>query len=206
MSKFGSPSDRKPPLYQSRYQLRSRRVLQPEASPFQTPQASLTKIPLPSRLPILEKTEIRPEYQSISCELQALAKMVKDEFGNNDMGNAGFVDTFNGNLFERGRFYDEYSARRNERLKRKKCQKGDKEEEKRSSYSLGVNCDSVKRRDLNKLGSLRKTAPESFMTASTVNVRYSLRSNSKENKKPPLLNSIDRSATVKIGARKGRRI
>ncbi|XP_009126354.2 uncharacterized protein LOC103851266 [Brassica rapa] len=80
--------------------------------------------------------------------------------------------------FERGRFYDVYSARRNERLKRRK---GGEEEDavvKGTLYNLGVDPMPTKRRGTFKK---KKTVVES----STTTPRYSLRSTvTKDNKKP----------------------
>ncbi|KAA8528822.1 hypothetical protein F0562_036177 [Nyssa sinensis] len=181
MSKFRS--DRKPPLARSPIQLRSRRVQRSTASTGQSLPGSLTKTQLPTRGWDIDEWELRPEYRSISCELQALAKMVNDEFGNADLGNVGFATTFHAvssPLFERGRFYDEYSARRNERIKRKKVETGDK---RKSVYDLGVKVESAKRRDLKKFEGLRKSIPSTPMTDRREIPRYSLRSSSsKENK------------------------
>ncbi|CAF2369190.1 hypothetical protein HID58_045537 [Brassica napus] len=79
--------------------------------------------------------------------------------------------------FERGRFYDVYSARRNERLKRKK---GGEEEDavvKGTLYNLGVDPMPTKRR-----GTFKK---KKAMVETTTTPRYSLRSTvTKDNKKP----------------------
>ncbi|KAF2573227.1 hypothetical protein F2Q70_00005824 [Brassica cretica] len=81
-------------------------------------------------------------------------------------------------VFERGRFYEEYSARRNERLKRKNG--GEESVVKGTPYNLGVEPITTKRRVTAK----KKT------TVETTEPRYSLRSMSMsmttENKKPPL--------------------
>ncbi|KAG5408702.1 hypothetical protein IGI04_005021 [Brassica rapa subsp. trilocularis] len=79
--------------------------------------------------------------------------------------------------FERGRFYDVYSARRNERLKRRK---GGEEEDavvKGTLYNLGVDPMPTKRR-----GTFKK---KKAMVETTTTPRYSLRSTvNKDNKKP----------------------
>ncbi|KAA8537416.1 hypothetical protein F0562_026897 [Nyssa sinensis] len=192
MSKMGT--DRKPPLPRSPMRLRPRRVLRSTECTVQTPLGSLTKTQLPNRAWDIEELELRPEYHTISCELRALAKMVHDGFGNADSSNDGFATTFNAissPLFERGRFYDEYSARRNERLKRKKGEIGDG---KKSVYNLGVKVESAKRRDSKKFEGLKKSIPPTPMTDRRENPRYSLRSSSsKENKKPPLAVNCDNS-------------
>uniref|UniRef100_A0A5B7B7A7 Uncharacterized protein n=1 Tax=Davidia involucrata TaxID=16924 RepID=A0A5B7B7A7_DAVIN len=182
-------SDRKPPLARSPIRLRPRR-----STAFH-------------RGWDMDESELRPEYRTISCELRALAKMVHDGFGNADSGNVGFATTLNAissPLFERGRFYDEYSARRNERLQRKKCETGDK---RKSLYDLGVKVESAKRRDSKKFEGLRKSIPLTPMTNARENPRYSLRSSSssKENKKTPLAVNIVGGTDWKITARRVRK-
>ncbi|XP_059636431.1 uncharacterized protein LOC132278616 [Cornus florida] len=200
-------SDRKPPLAAagSPMRLRPRRVLRSTPCTVQTPPGSLTKTQLPIRSWDLEEPELRPEYRTISCELQALAKMVQSEFGNPSLGIAGFADPVSTPLFERGRFYDEYSARRNERLKRKKGDTGD--EKKSSVYDLGVKVGSVaKRRDSKRFEGLRQSVPSTPVTERSENPRYLLRSSTrKENQKPPLPVNAEKSVGVgdrKIGARR----
>ncbi|XP_057807728.1 uncharacterized protein LOC131022297 isoform X2 [Salvia miltiorrhiza] len=92
-------SSAKPPLARSPIRLRSRRKpLQPAAdNAARTPPGSLTKSQMPNRSWDVEQSGLRPEYHTISCELSVLGGQRSP-------------------LFERGRFYDEYCARRNERL------------------------------------------------------------------------------------------
>lgn len=140
----------------------------------------------------MEDSELRPEYHSISYQLQALSKMVRDEFGNYaDSGVAGLANNFTTVLsprFERGKFYEEYSARRNERLRKRK---GETPDERKTKHCLGVTVESAKRRgDSKKLEQgLRKSMPAGTFSAEQSKIpipRYSLRSSTKENKKPPL--------------------
>ena len=139
-----------------------------------------------------------------------MAKKVGDELGNGDSVKAGFSTCLRSNSssqFERGRFYDEYSARRNERLRRKKGQTG---EESKSVYNhLGVNVESAKRSSSKKIGSLRKSISAAYSLEKTSETpRYMLRSMSKENKKPPLPLYSEKSAVTgerKIGARRVRK-
>ncbi|PON90454.1 hypothetical protein TorRG33x02_137390 [Trema orientale] len=203
MSKMRSVQ--KPPLAKSPLRLRPRRALQP--NPIQTPMGSLTK-----SLKQTEESEVRPEYHTISCELRALAKKVRDELGNKETPSAGFSDCVRASsspLFERGRFYEEYSARRNERLRRKKGQPGG--EEGKSAYNLGVNVESVKRSSSKKLGSLRKSISAAYSVEKTSETpRYMLRSMSKENKKPPLPLPLCSETSAlggerKVGARRARK-
>ncbi|XP_057468967.1 uncharacterized protein LOC130758153 [Actinidia eriantha] len=186
-------SDRKPPLPRSPTRLPPRRVLRSTTNAAQTPPGSLTKTQLPNRTRDTEESELRPEYRTISCELRALAKMVEDEFGNAGSGTVGFGNTsgvVSSPLFERGRFYDEYSARRNERLKRKK---GETEDEK-TAYDLGVKFESAKRRDSKRVDGLRKFVSSTpVMEDRRENPRYLLRSMTKENKKPPLPVTFEKS-------------
>lgn len=125
-----------------------------------------------------------PEYRSISCELRALAKMVQDEFGDGEIRNREFGVSLSTNstpMFERGRFYEEYSARRNERLKRKKSQIVD--EGKTTQYKLGVTSQSAKRSSAKKVGILKKSISAAYSVERTNETpRYMLRSM----KKPPL--------------------
>lgn len=174
---------------------------------------SLMKTQLPKRGCDIEESDIRPEYRTISCELRALAKMVHQEFSSRD-DDPPLLNSFCANrspLFERGRFYEEYSARRNERLKRKKGEAGD---ETKAGYDLGVRVESAKRRDTNskRFESLRKTVPCTPMTERTQapsSSRYLLRSSTiKENKKPPYTVNTEMSSGIgekKIGVRRARK-
>ncbi|XP_019187133.1 PREDICTED: uncharacterized protein LOC109181699 [Ipomoea nil] len=205
----------KPPLPRSPIRLRSRRALRSTTNTLQTPPGSLTKSQLPNRRSDLEEWEMRPEYHTISCELRALAKMVQQEIGNGDGGNPGNEEYSlkpRSPLFERGRLYEEYSARRNERLKRKKCG-----EEKAAVYGLGVRVESVKKRGVPNVvvQSGRKTVPATPMTAQRggEKPRYMLRSmtTSKENKKPAYLAmSVEKSVggveKKKTAVRRSRKI
>ncbi|KAL3505490.1 hypothetical protein ACH5RR_035331 [Cinchona calisaya] len=227
MSTRMMPSSRKPPLARSPIHLRPRRPLQPNRSTtIQTPSGSLTKAQLHKSACEIEESSpgsLRPEYRTISCELRALAKMVHQEFSSSSSSgwggdDAGLVSSLGGNrspLFERGRFYDEYSARRNERLKRKKGgETGYDGKKAGGGYDLGVRVESAKRRgeSSKRFESLRKTVPCSTPMNERTNTRasssrYLLRSStsSKENKKPPLAvaaNVVDRSATVRRATRK----
>ncbi|KAK5831584.1 hypothetical protein F383_22951 [Gossypium arboreum] len=198
--------DRKPPLAKSPIRVRPRRVLRSNSTSLQTPPGSLTKSQKPVRAWTGEESVIRPEYRSISCELQALATMVKREVGNGEKENAGFGETSVGakstSLFERGRFYEEYSARRNERLKRRKGETGT-ESKSGHHHGLGVTIESSKKRESKKLESLRKSvsAAYSMERNESQTPRYLLRSMSKANenkyKKPPLaVNNYNSSMSV----------
>ncbi|KAM5565290.1 hypothetical protein ABKV19_019360 [Rosa sericea] len=184
--------DRKPPLAKSPIRVRPpSRVLRSGATSLQTPPGSLTKSQKPSRMWDMEEPDLRPEYRSISCELRALAKMVGKEFGDEDCEKAGgvrkSVSANSSPLFERGRFYEEYSARRNERLRKKYGGTG---EEFKSAFKqkLGVAVESAKRGSgTRKLESMRKSVSAAYSVERTSETpRYMLRSMSKESKKPPL--------------------
>ena len=139
--------------------------------------------------------------------------MVRDKLGNGETETAGFGETslsaISTPLFERGRFYDEYTARRNERLKRKKSETGN---ESNTGHHLGVTVESSKRRDSKKLDSLRKSVSAAYSVerSETQTPRYLLRSMSKENKKPPLAVNNYKSSVIgtekKAAARRVRRI
>ncbi|KAM7253184.1 hypothetical protein ACFE04_025802 [Oxalis oulophora] len=194
MSTMRRSDQRKPPLAKSPMRLRSRRA---SISNPQPPQGSFTKI---SQKPIhLEQLhDLRPEYHTISSELRALAKMVNQELGNapeinnnnnnninNSIGTSNPTLTSSSPLFERGRLYNEYSARRNERLKRKICGGGNKDP---MGTPLKFPLTSVpcsKRRDSNK-SVPPAYAGETNPALANATPRYALRSMTKENKKPPL--------------------
>ncbi|XP_054797960.1 uncharacterized protein LOC129303006 [Prosopis cineraria] len=202
-------SDRKPPLAKSPMRLRPRRVLRPSNScSLQTPSGSLTESKNPTGCLNIEESELRPEYRTISCELRALMKMVREEFGKRDSENIESANSFgvnSGILFERGRFYDEYSARRNERLKRRKT--GDYG--KAPAYNLGVAVESAKKSSSKKLESLRKSVSATYTMERLEAPRYMLRSMTKGNKKlPPLPSNLEKSTTgvdKKTGASRLRR-
>ncbi|KAE9586680.1 hypothetical protein Lal_00004461 [Lupinus albus] len=184
------PSDRKPPLPSSPRRLRPRRDLH-SSTPLQTPTGCLAKHQKqPTRsMEVVEPSALRPEYQTISCELSALEKMVRDEFGKADAEKAN-VEA--GSVLQRGRFYDEYSAIRNERLKRKKGVTVDEVKPAHAhanGIGLGVNFESAKKGSARKFGTIRKSVSAAYsmeMEGVTETPRYMLRSRSKENKKPPL--------------------
>ncbi|KAL7249101.1 hypothetical protein ACSBR1_011295 [Camellia fascicularis] len=113
--------------------------------------------------------------------------MVQDEFENPGSINVGFgnsISATSSSVFERGRFYEEYFARRNERLKRKKGEIGD-EKKKKTVYDLGVKVESANKRDVKGLRKSVLSTPMATMDRRE-NQRYFLRSSIKENKKPPL--------------------
>ncbi|CAI9753354.1 unnamed protein product [Fraxinus pennsylvanica] len=211
MAKIILRSKAKPPLARSPIRLRPIRSLQSTVNTTtKTPPGSLPNSQLPKRNWDMKEPDLRPEYRTISCELRSLAKMVHQEFGTRD--DVGFDgDGFNVNsscLFERGRFYEEYSARRNEMLKRKK---GD--EEKKAVNDLGVRVESSKKSGAKKFESRSKTAaaapPMAEREAATT--RSSLRSctsKAKENEKPPPLPLYGQKSCIserKVGVTKVRK-
>ncbi|KAL2505883.1 hypothetical protein Adt_21504 [Abeliophyllum distichum] len=204
-------SNGKPPLARSPIRLRSRRALQPTANnTVQIPPGSLAKSQLPKLSWDVEELELRPEYGTISCELRALAKMVRQEFGTSNENidvefDNGVLSASRNPLFERGRFYEEYSARRNDRLKRKKGEmEGDK---KKPTSNLGVRMESAKKFDSARKMAVAATPMMVQIEASTP--RYSLRScTRKENKKPPLPMNVENSVRYterKVGVRRVRK-
>ncbi|CAI9117089.1 OLC1v1018417C1 [Oldenlandia corymbosa var. corymbosa] len=231
-------SSRKPPLPRGtpiQLRLRPRRPpLQSSsaANIIQTPPGSLVKTQMvKSACDLVEGGSeiLRPEYRTISCELRALAKMVHHEFSG--AGTVGVDDlALNANrspLFERGRFYDEYSARRNERLKRKKKGELIADDHHHYDHLLGVRVESTKKRRDNHITSTNNTStsikrkvavpstpttarrtiipPPSAAAAASSSSRYLLRSSTnKENKKPPLTSSA--VVGEKTGVRRARRI
>lgn len=156
----------------------------------------------------MEESALRPEYRTISCELRALAKMVRDEFGtanSQDVSGANCCSVNAGVVFERGRFYNEYSARRNERLKRKK---GVTVDEGKAAHALGVTMESGKK-TISRSLKRSVSAAYSMEMQTSETPRYMLRSRCKENKKPPLPINLDKSVLgekKKAGARRVGRI
>ncbi|WCJ44701.1 hypothetical protein M5689_025357 [Euphorbia peplus] len=208
---------RKPPLAKSPIRQRPRRVLRSSNTfSVQTPPGSLTKSQkLNSIGNHTEDSELRPEYRTISWELRALARMVSGDIGKEEVNGIGIENSKKSSpLFERGRFYEAYSARRNERLKRKIGGYSGGELEAKTPYNLGVTVDSCKKtRDSKKLGSLRKSMMSVERNVESTVPRYALRSMSKENKKPPPLGVVNYERSVgvaasekKIGVRRGRKI
>ncbi|GAV66908.1 hypothetical protein CFOL_v3_10418 [Cephalotus follicularis] len=110
--------------------------------------------------------------------------MVRNELGNGDTDNARVTPGLNANsspLFERGRFYDEYSSIRNERLKRKMG--GGQSQilsEAKTPYNLSVIVESSKKTDSKKLESLRKSMSDAYSVERSENPSYMLRSMCKE--------------------------
>ncbi|KAJ6708631.1 hypothetical protein OIU74_009856 [Salix koriyanagi] len=161
----------KPPLAKSPSRLRPRRFLRSESTTSQTP-GSMAKSQRPNRKWDTEESDPRPEYQSVSWELRALAKMAGGEFGDGEPRNGGAGRSLSANsspLFERGRE-----------------KKGDKGDEVKTPCNLGVTVESSKRRDSKRLESLRKSVSAAYSVERNENPRYMLRSMNKENKKPPL--------------------
>lgn len=128
----------------------------------------------------------------------------------NQISNATYQES---PLFQRGKFYEEYAARRNERLKRKRGESGVEKTTPCKQY-LGVRNESAKKTEVKKFESARKMTTTPLVEKKEVGstMRYSLRSSCKENKKPPLSASFDRSiggtvekktTTVRRSARKG---
>ncbi|KAK4778894.1 hypothetical protein SAY86_006422 [Trapa natans] len=182
---------------------------------YVTVTGSLTKSQKLARSWDIQEKDLRPEYHSISCELRSLAKMVRDEFREaNPSVSSSLTCIGSGSMFERGRFYDEYSARRNERLKRKKSEEACVH--KKTAYDLGVTVESSKRRDSKKVESVRKSAAAEFTAEKvkeTPRSRYLLRSSStKENNKRSSLSVVASSmkptaaSEHKVGVRRGRKI
>ncbi|ESW08010.1 hypothetical protein PHAVU_009G010900 [Phaseolus vulgaris] len=198
---YSASTMRKPPLPRSPLRLRPPHAVHSSDSfSLQTPPGSLTKSQKPTLSP-----NMRPEYRTISCELRALAKMVGDEVSHANMeagGNSCGVRS--GVLFERGKFYDEYSARRNERLMRKRSVTVVDEGKVKPIRVLGVSVESGKKNSVRKNGSLRKSISAAYSAGVSETPRYMLRSMTKENKKPPLATKSDKSIMAgekKMGTR-----
>lgn len=190
------------PLAKSPMRPRTRRALRPTNAntPLRTPMGSLAKAQL-------KESEIR--HNTISCELKALAKMVQDELGAmgaqapgvgiNPYTNNNVVGSLS--LFERGRFYDEYSARRNERLMKK--QSGAEKDEPKTAYNLGVKVESAKKKDSKKKAeSLKKSVAAAYSVDRSQHPRYALRSTTKKPPLPVPMNAEEKTTTRKTAARR----
>ncbi|XP_010918227.1 uncharacterized protein [Elaeis guineensis] len=194
-----SPMDRKPPLAVSPRRLRPRRPPPRSTPSVQTPPATFKSARYSSM-----KSPIQPVYQMISLELMALAERAKEEFGSNDDLGSTFSSSItcsSSPMFERGRFYELYSARRNEKLKRKK----EEIEEDMIAQDPGIAIELAKRRSSKKVDSMRKSVPADFSSSRVL--RSSVRS-SKEMRKPSALTSPDKPAATgkRIGTRSMRKL
>ncbi|WVZ19052.1 hypothetical protein V8G54_006374 [Vigna mungo] len=190
---YSTSTMNKPPLPRSPSRLRPPQALRSSNSfSLQTPPGSLTKSQKPALSP-----NMRPDYLTISSELRALARMVNDEVRDVNLekaagGNSCGVKS--SALFERGRLYEEYSARRNERLMRKRGVTAMDEVKVKPVRNLGVSVESGKKNSVRKIGSLRKSISAAYSAGVSETPRYMLRSMTKENKKPPVATKFDKSA------------
>lgn len=165
-----------------------------------TPLGPLTKTRM-------KESEIRPEYNSISYELRALAQIVQGELGSLSSKSADFEKySINGGnnyrnnegsqtLFERGRLYEQYSERRNERLRKKQ------DDPTPSWYpGLGVKFESGKKKSV-----MNSSASSSPSGNRTQHPSYALRSMAK---RPPLPLpiTVDEKMARKTTASRSRRI
>ncbi|WOL09743.1 hypothetical protein Cni_G18496 [Canna indica] len=181
--------DRRPPLAVSPRRLRPRRP-PPGAYALSShaPTATSKKRPPSNRssAPVVESLA-RPQHQLVSSELSSPVERAKEDLGGfSDVVASAAVALSSpgaGNkspLFERGRFYDLYSARRNERLKRKQAEiSGD---EMALAQDPNVAVELAKRRLSKKTESARKSMPADFSASRASSLRSPMRS-SKEMKK-----------------------
>ncbi|KAJ4805721.1 hypothetical protein LUZ62_018287 [Rhynchospora pubera] len=133
--------DRRPPLVVSPRRLRPRRALPPRhpaPPPAKKSPVTNSKAIHPLHASVSGASLFRPEPDLISSELLAMAKNAKEgEFKENiylyqesEKENRKLFSpttpvarkSATSPLFERGRFYDLYSARRNERLRRRQLE------------------------------------------------------------------------------------
>nr|XP_010943929.1 uncharacterized protein LOC105061542 isoform X2 [Elaeis guineensis] len=186
-----SPMDRRPALAVSPRRLRSGRALHTTPS-VQTPPSTSKKTEFSGR-PSSVKSLIQPVYQMISSELVALAERAKEEFGSHDHVGTTLTSSItcsNSPMFERGRYYEVYSARRNERLKRKK-----EIADQSISQDPGIAIELAKRRNSKKVDGMRKSVPANFSLSRVNSLRSSVRS-SKEMKKPSASTYSEKSAAT----------
>lgn len=119
-------------------------------------------------------------------DLRALAKMVEDELGRTHHAES-LLAAISTPQFERGRLYEEYSARRTERLRRRKRERETVVVEGHHSNSGGFTVEFGKRKSAKKKceSAVRKSVPANFSVGRREGLRSSARL-SKENMKPPV--------------------
>ncbi|MQM18929.1 hypothetical protein Taro_051929 [Colocasia esculenta] len=212
MNRARSSFDQKPPLAVSPRRLRPRRGRTEASAAAAAPRTSPAPSPkdtqhLRRSCPALAESPLKTEYEKISRELKAREKRAEDDFPNGDALRAIAVSAQAAGLrsiplFERGRLYEVYSARRNERLKRKMEETFEEEAEAAPARRSAVDAEvAVKRRSTTRTNSLRMSAPEGLPAVGrTPSLRSSLRSSTRENK----MASVLRSA-VKYADEEGRR-
>lgn len=138
----------------------------------------------------LDESTVRSDLKPMLGELRALAKMVEDELGRTHHAES-LLAAISTPQFERGRLYDEYSARRTERLRRKKRERGETvvAEDHRGNSDFTV--EFAKRKSAKKCESaVRKSVPANFSVGRREGLRSSARL-SKENMKPPPVNGVN---------------
>lgn len=125
-------------------------------------------------------------------------KFVED-FGNSSLSTpfTATAGTTYSSLFERGRMYDEYSARRNERLKRKKGE-AEADEEMGVHESRISAVEFGKRRNAKGTESVRKSVPANLFAGRREGLRSSVRM-SNEKKQP--FPAIEGDNKKRMGAR-----
>ncbi|KAJ8467955.1 hypothetical protein OPV22_030507 [Ensete ventricosum] len=160
--------DLRPQFAVSPRRLRPRRP--PPASSYDAPSvrapppATSKKPPRPHRSSVSVESPARTDRQLVSSELAALVERAKEEFQScGDVGAAVSVSSGGGcrsPVFVRGRFYELYSARRNERLKRKKGEMS----EKSVAEDPGMAVELARRRRVPKKAEagVRKSMPADF--------------------------------------------
>ncbi|CAL9109200.1 unnamed protein product [Musa textilis] len=158
--------DLRPQFAVSPRRLRPRRP--PPASSYDPPSVrapppeSSKKPPRPHRSSVSVESPARTDRQLVSSELAALVERANEEFqGCGDVGAAAAVSPGGGcrsPVFERGRFYELYSARRNERLKRKKAEMS----EEAVAEDPGMAVELARRRVPKKAEGVRKSMPADF--------------------------------------------
>ncbi|PKA60104.1 hypothetical protein AXF42_Ash009788 [Apostasia shenzhenica] len=175
------PMDRKPPIVVSPRRLRSRQL--PPNLPKPTAKTA-TKTLL--RHSIACETLFRPDQQ-LSSEFKFLPDRSTDDFTAAADVAGGSCDGDSSPLppplFERGRFYEVYSARRNERLKRKMLEVT---EETVALYPE-VAVELSKRRSLKKWETPRKSLPANFSVSRVSRLQSSEVRSIKKTKKIPAL-------------------
>lgn len=178
------------------------------------PLATAKKTQIPNRSSVSGISLLQPDYHLISSELQALAKRAKKE-ESCDAEQQQQQPVIGGNLttasvacsasplFERGRFYEIYSLRRNERLKRKKAEIS----EEAIAQDPNVAVELSKKRNAKKAESVRKSVPPDFSVSRAGSLRSSVRS-SREMRNLGASGLAEKSAVIgaRMTTRSGRKI
>ncbi|KAJ3678655.1 hypothetical protein LUZ60_002458 [Juncus effusus] len=205
--------DRRPPLALSPRRLRPRRAIPPRYPcnpPVQKSPATNYKKSQAGRISVSGASFFRSESDSISSELLSITKKPKSsetlnfsEFESEKENQQNpfnpiarnYSDSNSTPLFERGRFYDLYSARRNERLKKRQMELMDESEVAIVSQNPAIAVELQKKKNLKRNESARNSISGEISVSRIPNLSSSLR-NSKDVKKVGNLGFEEKKSNV----------